>query len=148
MALVIHTYYVENQTLIVRLPVKASSGPMANRISSACWCIPGQAPRHPTYELEALVALQRKSIHQVAGLVRAVGQRPAHTGLAEQRHCRKGTRARAAGGALLQPMHLLLSLGSIYPREIRNRLNKSFLHCSTLRVPLRHLHKNTLGDAV
>jgi len=42
--------------------------------------------RNQTYKLESLVALQRKSIHQVAGLVRAVWQGSAQARLAEQRH--------------------------------------------------------------
>lgn len=42
--------------------------------------------RNKTYKLESLVALQRKSIHQVAGLVWAVWQGSAQARLAEQRH--------------------------------------------------------------
>lgn len=42
--------------------------------------------RNKTYKLESLVALQRKSIHQVAGLVWAVWQGSAQVSLAEQRH--------------------------------------------------------------
>lgn len=96
---------LENETLShCETPCKSKFSPwLAGSLPPTRVALGKPQRGNPTHELESLVALQRESIHQVAGLVGALRQHLAQAGPAQQRHCRRNTRPGLQGSPAAGP---------------------------------------------